>query len=608
MHHIETASGLIELTVWNGTMATEVGADGTETVRIEGRVPLRISFSKRRDERLVGLGERFVRVDQTGRMVEARNQDLLDEAGPESTYFNVPVIYSSAGYAVLLDSDAQHAWDLGASDPDQWSVWVPEASVTMRIFRGTPKELVRQVTAFAGRAPLAEPWVYGVWKTTLSGSEAILRHGERLTKARIATTALWTYDYFDGATNTGCSLPGAYPTGEYPDLAALTTGIHDQGYRALGYMQSMIVRGTEAWQHAIANGYLVHRRDGSPYLRRWWFDPIVTPGEFGPIPDAVAPLDFTNPKASAWYSELVRRHVDFGWDGWMEDFGEDIPDDAVFGDGSTGHETHNRYAMLYHRASHEGWRASGVKATFSRSGSLGSIAHQTVVWPGDQHTDWTPNRGLRSVIPAGLSAGLIGASAWGADIFGLIDRWDSGAGALDEELWIRACQFSALSPIMRDHGGYKFVTGLRAVDLWTSEATQEMFRVYADLHLRLNPYLWGLAQEASETGIPIMRAMFLEFPDEGEAWIRDDQYLLGADLLVAPVHRPGERTRTLWMPPGEWVDWWTAERHEGPARVTVDAPLDRIPIFQRAGSSIPMRSVAISNPTLDDDVVERRTV
>jgi len=603
---IDTTAGQTDMSIWNGDLILEHEGDGASTYRVEGHVPVRISFSKGRSEHLAGLGERFVRVNQTGQIFEGRTRDLFDGAGPDDSYYMVPVVYSSAGYAVLVETYAPCVWDLGASDGDEWSVWVPESKFRVHVFVGTPKRLVRLVSDVNGRAPLAQPWVYGVWKTALSGSDAILRQGERLSAAAIPVTALWTYDYFDGETNSGCGLSGSYPSGEYPDMAALIRDIHSQGYRALGYMQPVIVRATPAWEHASAHDFLVRKSDGSPYVRPWWFDPIVTPGVHGPIQDAAAALDFTNPDAANWYTDLVRRHVDLGWDGWMEDFGEDIPNDARFFDGTTGRETHNRYATLYHQASHAGWQDSGVKATFSRSGSLGSIRHQTVVWPGDQYTDWTPSRGLRSVIPAGMSAGLVGASAWGPDIFGLTDWWDSGAGAHDEELWIRACQFGALSPIMRDHGGFKLGGGA-VVDLWTSQATRETFRSYADLHVRLNPYFWQLAMEAADTGVPIMRAMFLEYPEHDEAWAHDDQYLLGEDLLVAPVHRPGEVTRKVWMPPGEWADWWTNERHEGPRMVTVDAPLDQIPLFQRAGSSIPMLRVGVGDPTLHSGV-EMRTI
>lgn len=587
----ETAWTTVTIEAWNGGIATEdEGAESTRLL-VTGKTPLRLSFSKGPREHLVGLGERFVRTDQAGRMIEGRTRDLFEGAGPEDTYFYVPILYSSAGYAVLLETDAQCAWDLGASDPAQWSVWVPATSVRLRLFRGAPKRMVELVTSVAGRAPLAEPWVYGVWKTALSGTSAVLREGQRLAAEAIPVTALWMYDYFDGETNAGCSLPGTYPIGEYPDLPALNRGIHDQGLRSLGYVQPMMVRQTPAFAEAEARGFLVRRPDGRPYHIPWWFDPVVTPGGFGPIAEAAVPLDFTNPDAAAWYSGLIRRHAEYGFDGWMEDFGEQIPDDARFADGTTGFETHNRYPTLYHEASHAGWRESGVKATFSRSGGLYSIRSQPVVWPGDQFTDWSPNRGLRSVIPAGISIGLVGGTAWGPDIFGLADHWDAGAGAGDEELWIRGCQLGALSPVMRDHGGFKF-RSRTPVDLWASARTRDTFRAYADLHLRLNPYFWNLAQEAAATGAPVMRGLFLEYPEQEEAWTLSDQYLLGADMLVAPVHQPGAVTRRLWLPPGEWVDWWTGARSGGPGFITVDAPIDRIPIFQRAGSAIPMRRAA----------------
>jgi alpha-glucosidase (family GH31 glycosyl hydrolase) len=592
-----------------GSARIDVVSEEPEVVRlrIAGTAPLTIGLEGSPDEILVGLGERFVRLDQRRRRWTATISDLL-HAQDEDTYFYLPLVYSSGGYAFLLDTDARAVWDLHATASGLVSVQVPVSSVDLVLFRGTPRRLVQLATAVTGRAPLAPAWTFGVWKTTLSGTESVLREAERLRRERLAVTACWSYDYYDEPSNSGCGIAGTYPQGSYPDLRALTRGLHDLGYRALGYVQPCIFSGSKPFREAVANGFLCRRDDGSvatiPY-----FNPLsATTDDFGEGGGAY--VDLTSPAAATWYAGLLQKALDFGFDGWMQDMGDHLPDEARMADGTSGIATHNRYPLLYHGLARTVWGARPDAVAFARSGGLGSVPEVTAMWPGDQHCDWTPNRGLPSVLPAGPSAGLAGVAAWGPDIGGEADGADGGRGALDEELWIRWCQYGALNPIMRDHLGFKWKAEKlgRPVDLWSTERTISMFRDYADLHLRLFPYLYGLAREAAEEGVPIIRALFLEYPDRREAWTIPNEYLLGPDLLVAPVVVPGARTRTLWIPPGEWVSWWDGSRISGPTWVEVPAPLEQIPLFQRAGSAIPMLNEARPNldQVADSEVILRR--
>jgi alpha-glucosidase (family GH31 glycosyl hydrolase) len=589
----------------------EVVREEAESVRlrITGDAPLVIDLLGPPDEVLVGLGERFVKLDQRQRRWVATVRDLIF-AEPEDTYFYLPLLYSSAGYAVLLDTDARTTWEIHTFAAGATRAIVPLPTVDLILFRGQPRRLVELATAKTGRPPMPPPWTFGVWKTTLGGTETVFREAERLRRERLHVSACWVYDFYDEETNSGCGTAGHYLPGPYPDLRALTRGLHDAGYRALGYVQPCIFTGSSPYAEAESNGYLVRGPDGAPAVIPY-FNPKNRSGVSDFLEHGGAYVDLTNPSAAAWYADMLRRTLDFGFDGWMQDMGEHIPDDARLFDGTTGIETHNRYPLLYHRLAHGVFQPRDDVVVFARSGGLGSVPHVTAMWGGDQHCDWTSDRGLPSVLPAGPTAGLAGVAAWGPDIGGIVDGADGGRAGLDEELWLRWCQYGALTPIMRDHGGFKWGAARlgRPVDLWSSDRTVAMFRDYADLHLRLFPYFRRLAREANESGVPIIRALFLEYPMYREAWTIPNEYLLGEDLLVAPVYVSGARTRTVWFPPGEWVSWWDGTRLAGPTWADVPAPLDQIPLFQRAGSTIPMLRVARADlDNVTDRDIEQRAV
>jgi alpha-glucosidase (family GH31 glycosyl hydrolase) len=283
--------------------------------------------------------------------------------------------------------------------------------------------------------------------------------------------------------------------------------------------------------------------------------------------------------------------VDTGYDGWMHDFGELTPADAVFADGRSGSEQRNLYPTLYQRAAAEVCRATRPDVVFFvRSGYTGSNQWAPAAWPGDQHCDWSADRGLGSVIAAGLSVGMCGTNTWGPDIGGFFEPYARDDSARSKELWMRWCQLGALTPIMRDHLGTKREITPDTVDLWTDAETIGTWRRYAALHNALVPYLYAYAAIAHETGVPTLRHLVLRYPDDPEAALQEDEYLLGDELLVAPVLHEGARARRVYFPPGEWVSYWDERRYAGPGSYDVPAPLEQIPLFVRAGSVLPLLS------------------
>jgi alpha-glucosidase (family GH31 glycosyl hydrolase) len=236
---------------------------------------------------------------------------------------------------------------------------------------------------------------------------------------------------------------------------------------------------------------------------------------------------------------------------------------------------HNIYPRLYNELTFEALQEGQASVLLARAGWHGS-QRLSAIWAGDQTSDFAHSSGLRTAIVAGLSAGLSGFPYWTSDIGGYF-------GTPSDETYMRWTQFGAFSPIMMIHGA-----GRR--EPWTfSKQTLDVYRRYAKLHTELFPYIYAYAHKASLTGIPIMRAMPLEFPDDPGAWgnLAEHQYCFGAELLVAPVYYGFSRTRQVYLPEGQWRDFWTGELLQGGQVTPRRADIEQIPVFARAGGIIP---------------------
>ncbi len=335
----------------------------------------------------------------------------------------------------------------------------------------------------------------------------------------------------------------------------------------LGYLNPFVFEGSAAFDEARSLGYLVLNRHGGPAILAW---------------KRHAYVDFTKPAAKSWWEQRVGAALrEPGFDGAMQDFGEGAPTDGVYASGEAASSVHNRYPVLYAEAVREAAQAAKPDDTvfFARSGYTGSERYVTGGFTGDQERSWDPRKGLPSVVPALLSAGISGRPYWGPDIGGFID----GPHLQNEkELWARWLELGALTPTMRDMLGAEH----NPVDVWTDGNTRELFRLYARLHTSLEPYLYRAAGVSHATGLPIVRPLFLDYPEEDATYRLDDEYLLGSDILVAPVTRPGSTGRQVYLPRGAWRDAWTGRVYGGPLTIPVDAPVGRIPLFDRLAAGI----------------------
>ena len=292
-------------------------------------------------------------------------------------------------------------------------------------------------------------------------------------------------------------------------------------------------------------------------------------------------LDFSNPEVGAWWWSAHRELVRLGVSGWWLDGGEGPPAAATLRAGD-GRMVHNLYDRLRHEAFAAGEAADRPQQRvflLCRSGAAGMQRFGATCWSGDVNNDF---RTLEAQIPLGLNTGLSGVPYWGTDVGGFFHPVPETG-----ELYARWFQLGAFSPIFRSHGWV-----WREHVPWAhGERVEAICREYAELRYRLLPYTYTLVWQAHTQGLPLMRPLVLNYPDDPRVWALGHQFLWGDDLLVAPVTREGATAWPVYLPVGVWYDFWTGARHEGPGGITVEAPLERLPLLVRAGAIIPMAPV-----------------
>jgi alpha-glucosidase (family GH31 glycosyl hydrolase) len=529
------------------------------------------------DERFVGLGERFDSVNQRGRTVDVWAEDRRVAGYGPSTYAPIPLLLSSRGHGFALERFERSLFDLAATRPDRWT-WeqdAPTASILVTYGPGL-KDLVSRNAEVFGMPPLPPPWLFGVWKTSVGGQSEVIAEMQRLRDLKVPVSAVFAFDALDSEANLGwpdVTFAGRH-AGAYPDPKAFTDTLHKLGFKVLNYFTADFHVDRPNYQEPATHGFLVKRQDGRVYVHPAF---------------QVAWLDYSDPDAVLWWAASWRRALEvLGYDGGMLDLGELIPPDAVLDDGSSGLQSHNRYPLLYSRSAWEAAstsRPDGDFALLLRSGAAGAQRFQSAQWNGDAVMRWQGPDGLRSMVPAALSFGLSGFPYWHAEVAGYVQA-DLNHDE-ERELWLRWLQLATWTSLLRDHLGDHQRS---PIDVWLDQGTLNAFRVAARVHASLVPYLYSVAAEANQTGVPVMRYLPMEVPDDPRAWQEEQSYFLGPSFLVAPVVEPGATTRTVYLPPGEWVDYWRGTIYAGGQEVTLPAPLDGSgpPVFARAGALIPL--------------------
>jgi alpha-D-xyloside xylohydrolase len=542
------------------------------------------------DERLYGLGERFGRLDKAGQRIVSWTADALGSTS-ERSHKSVPFLWTTRGAGIFLDTGARIAWDLGATSLQSWTFAASTPALDMYVFRGPrPDRILAAFTDLTGRAPDVPDWSFGLWLSSggtyrdQASIEALLdgiqRH--RLPAGVIHIDPWWM------RWRKYCDFE--WDRESFPDPEGLIRRIHGLGLRLCLWEHPYVAVESALYEIGKKNGYFVRRPDGAVYVIDYGLSLAPRPdgmvrlagkSETWNAPAAI--IDLTNPAARAWFKDVHRPLFHMGVDVFKTDFGEDVPEDAQFHDGRTGAQLHNLYPLLYNAAVFEVTaEEKGYGLVWSRSGTAGSQRFP-VCWSGDPASDWDS---LAATIRGGLSAGMSGLALWSHDIGGY-------RGMPDPELYVRWAQFGLFSSHGRMHGD-------SPREPWQfGQKALAIVRKYAALRARLLPYIRRTAHEASATGMPVLRALPLVFPDDPNAAAWDHEYMFGPSILVAPVVRKSEDLKrriggsgktprmAVYLPPGDWIDHWTGRAHRGPAVVDRIVPLSLMPLYVRKGANVP---------------------
>lgn len=530
------------------------------------------------DERLYGAGAQYLGLQRRGQRLVLYNQDTLGSNASPLSYANVPFLWSTRGYGVVVHAGGRVLMEMGYPVHDTLTVGAEGGTLDLYLLLGGgPREILHEFYALAGPVPSVEPWTLGIWmsRCAYESADQVMEIVKRLDNDEfpfdvLHLDPLWMRCHRDGWSE---GVDWEWDVDRWGPPEEFFAWMRERRVRVSLWECPYALAGSQTHTALEELGGLARGGNGPARAQG---------GGVGSV------IDFTNPAARQWVTDQHRRMMAAGAAVFKSDFGEGVPDDAVFSDGRTGRDIHNLYALLYNRTVAEAESAAGARdpLVFGRSGWLGSHRYP-IQWSADAKSTWEE---LRGSLRGGLSHALSGFGYWSSDIGGF--HTDTIPGVPQPELFARWAWLGCLLPIARFHG-----MGSREPWAAGSEAYAATLTA-ARLRYRLLPYLHDQLQRSDPQRMPLIRPLVFDWPDDPRLCDDATQYLLGDSLLVAPVLKPGGR-RTVRVPDGEWADWWTGEPVTGPTDLHVTVPLDRAPIYQRAGTAIPLGEGRRAEDALD---------
>jgi alpha-glucosidase len=492
-----------------------------------------------------------------------------------NTNYPQPTYISSRRYALHVETTAYSAFDFRHDAFHEIEVWEIPQRIELYA-RATFIDLVSVLSERFGRQPPLPGWVMDGAIVGLKDGENSFARLKLYQDAGAAICGLWCEDWVGlRVTSFGRRLfwDWRWNADRYPDLPNKIAALAEEGVRFLGYVNPYLAIDGALFPAARHAGYLALRKDDDePY--------IVDFGEFD-----CAVVDFTNPEAAAWFSDAVigRNMLDIGLCGWMADFGEYLPTDVRLNNGQDGMLAHNGWPTLWAEVNARAVASRGRTGDalfFMRAGYSGVQAHCPLLWAGDQSVDFSRHDGLQTVICAALSSGLLGNAYHHSDIGGYTSLFGNVRTA---ELIMRWTEMAAFTAVMRTHEGNRPTENLQ-ID--QEPQVLAHFARMTRLYRGLKPYLRALSEEASRTGLPLQRPLFLHFEHDLAVYDEQTAYLLGRDLLVAPVIEAGVDRRGVRLPEGAaWLHLWSDRRFEGGQVIDIPAPIGQPAVFYRHGSA-----------------------
>jgi alpha-D-xyloside xylohydrolase len=526
------------------------------------------SFRLAPDEKIFGCGESFTRLNKRGQKVHAFTRDGMG-AQTEKMYKPIPFFMSSAGYGMFVHTSAPVTFDFGQAFDQSNMIYAGDETLDLFVFLGNPKEILSEYTALTGRSPVPPLWSFGLWmsRITYKSEDEVREVAAKLRQYRIPSDVI----HIDtGWFETDWQCNYKFSTSRFRDPAKMIADLRRQGFRISLWQLPYFTSKNELYKEIIQKGYAVR-------------------SEGGQLPAEDAVLDFSNPEAVKWYQGLLANLLKMGVGAIKVDFGEDAPLRGLYASGRTGYYERNLYPLRYNQAVAEITKEiTGESIIWARSAWAGSQRYP-LHWGGDaENTD----SAMAATLRAGLSFGLSGFTYWSHDVGGFVR-------APSADLYRRWLPFGALTSHTRCHGA-------PPREPWAfDEAFVDDFRRAVELKYSLMPYIYAQAQQSSAHGWPMLRALFLEYPDDPTSWLIEDEYLFGSDLLVAPMIEAGN-DRQVYLPPGAWIDYQTGKVYRGAQWLRI-AP-GRIPVvlLVKDHTVIPHAQVAQSTAEMNWKEIELR--
>ena len=546
------------------------------------------------NEKFYGFGERYNQINQRDNIVDVYVYNQYKDQGIR-TYFPMPYFLSSKGYGIWIATDGYAEFDMCATEKDYWAATVQVEELKWYCFSGTPKEMIGQFTSIAGKPVMMPEWAFGPWMSSNNwdSEEEVRKQVELTKKYDIPSTVLvieaWsdeaTYYIFNDAMyqensgKDGFSYDDfQFPEwGKWPDPKGMVEYLHENGLKCILW-QIPIVKYINSLHHlqkdrdesyALEHGFCAKKEDGSAYrMPEGWFTGSLL-------------VDYTDRDAVDWYFDKRKYLVDeVKIDGFKTDGGEFVfGEDVKFSDGRSGREMRNAYPNLYigehYRYIHE--RRDGI--VFSRAGYTGAAA-MPAHWAGDERSTFSA---FKRNLCAGLNAGISGVPFWGWDLAGFSGEIPTA------ELYARSTAMAAFCPIMQYHAESKAEfnqdrTPWNIAERRNAPWVIDVYRYYAKLRMAMLPYIVSEAEKCVATGVPMMRALWVEFPQDEKAGVIYDQYMFGDDLMVAPVVEEGKTERSVYVPEGNWKNIFTGECFTGGKTYQMSAEVQEIVVLQREES------------------------
>lgn len=541
-----------------------------------------------KNERFYGCGEQFSYFNLKGRyypiwtsepgvgrdpnsiITFKANQIGLGGGDYHRTNYPQPTFISDKKYLFHLNTTIYSDFDFTDDNYTQISIWGNPGSFFIEGAESYP-ELMDVITSEFGTQPMLPDWLLdGVTLGMQGGTDVVYEKIRTAKEYGIKVNAVWVQDWVGKkVTSFGRRLFWKWQLNEeaYPNFTTLMEDLKKDDIKFLAYINPYLLEGTDMFNYANEHEYFVKKESGEAYVADF--------GEFN-----CGTIDFTNPDANSWYKKIIKENmIDLGISGWMADFGEYVPVDAVFYNGKTGYEMHNEFPALWAKCNYEAIEESGKLGEivfFMRSGGIGNAKHCTLMWAGDQSVDFSIHDGIASTIPAALSLSLMGNGLTHFDIGGYTSMFGNKR---NEEVLLRSLEYSVFTPYMRTHEGNRPTDNFQYDE---SETSLKQFARFSNLRSELLPYIRSVVEENATTGMGAIRPLFMHY-DEKECLDITYEYLFGRDMLVAPVYEEGVTEWEVYLPEDNWVHLLTKEEFQG-GHHKISAELGNIPVFYRKES------------------------